>query len=70
MAVAEDIGRNIQSRRRELNLSQRALARRVRVSVSAVYRWESGRSMPRRDHLEALTRELGISLADLIREQP
>jgi transcriptional regulator with XRE-family HTH domain len=42
-----------------------ALAHRIGVSESAVWRWEQGIAVPRRRHLRALAREFGVSIEEL-----
>lgn len=66
--VAERIGPRIRSRRIELGLSLRELARRIHVSPSFVSRVETGRCPPSIGTLCALTTELDISADELLAE--
>jgi transcriptional regulator with XRE-family HTH domain len=45
-------------------LTKSELARRVGVSSAAVAQWESGNTAPTHEHIEAIVKEVGISLAD------
>ena len=60
-------GRFIADLRRERGLTQQQLADRLCVSYKAVSRWETGRGTPDLDNLEALSKELGVSIAELLR---
>ncbi len=46
----------IKALRLDLELTQEGLARELRVSVSAVQKWEGGRARPRGLYLKALAR--------------
>lgn len=68
-----EIGKFIAEKRREKNLTQEALAERLGVSNKTVSKWENGKSMPDYAVVEALCRELDISVAELLggqKEQP
>nr|WP_287602794.1 helix-turn-helix domain-containing protein [Thiothrix sp.] len=56
-----DIGSRIKLRRKEMKLTQEALARRVRVTAAAVSNWEAGKNELSGDSLVAVAAELGVS---------
>ena len=53
--------------RKEQGITQKQLAERLLVSDKAVSRWETGRGVPDIENLEALSRELDVSVAELLR---
>lgn len=55
------IGPRIAALRREAGLSQAELARRIRVSASAMGMYEQGRREPSGEILVAMAQELGVS---------
>lgn len=62
----ERIGRFIADLRKEKGMTQAQLAEILGVSGKTVSRWETGRNMPDYSVLEDLTRELGITVNELI----
>lgn len=52
--------------RKEQNLTQRELARRLNVTDKAISKWETGKGFPDIKLLEPLAQALGISLVELI----
>lgn len=58
-------GKRIAAARREANLSQRALAAELQVSVRTLQNYEAGKVVPYR-HLDTLSRLLGRSSAWLL----
>lgn len=54
----------IKNRRSELTLTQMAVAKKVKVSVRTVQRWEAGESRPQNAHLLRLARLLGLDPTD------
>ena len=60
-------GALIAQRRKQLAPSQAELAERLHVTDKAVRRWETGRGMPGLDSLEPLSKELGLSISELLR---
>nr|WP_325242543.1 helix-turn-helix transcriptional regulator [uncultured Oscillibacter sp.] len=52
--------------RKQLAPSQAELAERLHVTDKAVSRWETGRGMPGLDSLEPLSKELGLSISELL----
>ncbi len=63
----EKIGNFIAAMRKEKGLTQAQLAERLGVINKTVSRWEPGKNMPDYAVLEDLTRELGITVNELIR---
>lgn len=62
----QKIGQFIQARRKALGLTQQQLADKIGVTNKAVSKWELGRSVPDVGLFEALCRELGVSLPELL----
>lgn len=56
----------IRQRRRELQLTQAALAERIHVSAKAVSKWERGAGMPDVSIIPALSAVLGLSAESLL----
>ena len=56
---------NIKALREQAGLTQTELAERANVDQSAVSRWESGDTHPRRRQIPILAQALGVSLEDL-----
>lgn len=59
-------GELIARRRRELGLSQEALAEKLDVSRQAVAKWEAGQAFPAAERLALLCRVLELSPAELL----
>lgn len=62
-----ELGMQIKQRRKELNLTQEELAKRINVSRSAVSNWEIGRNYPDIQLIIQLSDELDISLDKLLK---
>lgn len=62
-------GELIAARRKELELSQEELARRIHVTDKAVSKWETGRGMPGIQSLEPLAEVLELSVSELLSGQ-
>lgn len=60
------IGDYILKLRRKKNLTQEELARKVYVTNKAVSRWETGKSLPEVETLYLLSKELGVSVNDIL----
>ena len=56
---------NIKALREQAGLTQAELAERANVDQSAVSRWESGDTHPRRRQMPILAQALGISVEEL-----
>ncbi len=67
---ATKTGSFIAQLRKERGLTQKELAQQLLVSDKAISRWEAGHGMPDLDNLEALSRELDVSIAELLRGEP
>ena len=61
------IGANIEKYRKARNISRSDLAEKMQVSLSTVYRWESGDRIPDVTMLMKLCRLLGVSADTLLR---
>ena len=61
------IGANIEKYRKARNISRSDLAAKMQVSLSTVYRWESGDRIPDVTMLMKLCRLLGVSADTLLR---
>ena len=62
----EKIGKFILENRKKKNLTQSELAKRLKVSNHTISNWENGKSMPSYELLIPLTKELNISITELI----
>ena len=62
----EKIGKFILENRKKKNLTQNDLAKRLKVSNYTISNWENGKSMPSYELLIPLTKELDISISELI----
>ena len=60
------IGDFISENRKKLNLIQTELAKKLNVSNHTISNWENGKSMPSYELLIPLTKELNISISELI----
>ncbi len=56
----------IQEARKRLGLTQEELAEQIGVSRQALAKWESGKTLPDIERAAALSRILGIPLAELV----
>ena len=63
---AKQLGDFISGRRKELKLTQAALAAKIHVTDKAISRWERGVGMPDINNLESLAEALDISLIELM----
>ena len=59
-------GALITAARKERNLTQKDLAQALHVSAQAVSKWECGKSFPDVSMLEPLSRELGLTVSELL----
>ena len=60
------VGQFITKKRKEKNLTQEQLAERLNVSNKTVSKWECGKCMPDYSLVEALCKELDISIGELL----
>ena len=65
----ESFGLRLRRLRRALGMSQGELAKLLGVSDPAVCGWELNKSRPKPGRMNALAKLLGVSLADLVREE-
>ena len=63
-------GNNLQTIRKQNQLSQEALAEMLGVSRQAVSKWELGDGYPEVDKLLLLSKKLNVSLDDLMADEP
>lgn len=63
----EKIGEFIALKRKEKNLTQRDLAKKIGVTDKAVSRWETGLGCPDVSILEILSKELDVSVLELLK---
>ena len=68
MALTDTVAKNIQLVRKQQKLSQQALAKKARVSVSYVSMLERGTRVPPLDTLEVLAKALGVAPLYLCQE--
>lgn len=61
-----EMGTRIAVRRKELGLTQEALAAQLQVSPQAVSGWERGKTVPEAERLEAIAASLQISVSALL----
>lgn len=64
---AKELGEYIAQKRKEKQITQKELAKRLNVTDKAVSRWERGLGFPDINTLEPLANALGITLAELMR---
>ena len=62
----EKISKLIKEKRKEKNLTQENLANKLNVTEKAISRWETGRGTPDISLLLPLSKELGISVSELL----
>ena len=60
------IGESLQHLRKRKNFTQEALAERIGVSRQTIAKWETGESTPDLAMASALSRELDVSLDELV----
>lgn len=60
------LGQNIQTARKAKGISQEALAEKIGVSRQALGKWEKDTALPGVDNLQALAKELGVSMDALL----
>lgn len=70
MLNMERVGRKISELRRERNMTQMELADQMGISFQAVSNWERGNSMPDISKLPELAGLFGVSIDELLGENP
>ena len=63
----EKIGEFIKTKRKEMNLTQKELAERINVTDKAISKWERGQGCPDVSLLEVLSKELNVSILELLK---
>lgn len=63
----ETIGKFIQEKRKEKQLTQKQLAYKLGVTDKAVSKWERGQGCPDVSILEILSKELGVSILEILK---
>ena len=63
----ETIGKFIQQKRKEKQLTQKELAYKLGVTDKAVSKWERGQGCPDVSILEILSKELGVSILEILK---
>lgn len=63
-----DIGKNIKTMRKALNMEQSELAKRLNVSNKTISSWECGRTEPKMDMIEKLSVIFGLKKSELLEE--
>ena len=63
---ASETGKFISSKRREKELTQKELAEKLGVTDKAVSKWETGRGLPDVSVLEDLSKELEVSVSEIL----
>ena len=69
MMDAKKFGTFIQTRRKELGMTQTQLAEKLGVTDKAISRWERGVGFPDISLLEPLAQALGVSVVELMRSE-
>ena len=64
---AKELGKYIAKKRKEKQITQKELAKRLNVTDKAVSRWERGIGFPDINTLEPLADVFGITLTELMR---
>lgn len=67
----DNIGERVRAKRQALDLTQEALARRAEVSLNLINRVERGETRdPHISTLSSIAEALGVSVAELLAEEP
>ncbi len=64
--MGNTLGQFVRQRRESIGLSQRALAKKAKISHSAIYRLEGGEVVSETETIEAIALALGLTLNDLL----
>jgi transcriptional regulator with XRE-family HTH domain len=70
MSLTEIVARNLQAARAQRKLTQSALARKAKVSISYVSMLERGERTPPLETLEVMAKALSVSPLALLQKQP
>lgn len=63
----EKIGKFIMERRQAKNMTQEALAQKLSITDKAISKWENGRCLPDISILDELSKELDITVNELLK---
>ena len=63
----EQIGKFIQKKRKEKNLTQKELAQKLNITDKAISKWERGLGCPDVSILELLAKELDVSILEILK---
>lgn len=66
---AAKLGVFIAQLRKEVNMTQAELARKLNVTVQAISKWERGKGLPDINTLEPLAEALGVSIIEIMKAQ-
>lgn len=66
MSIARNFGRQLEARLRRLGLSDRDLAREVKVSSAIASAWARGEVLPRQKYWDDICRVVDCSYAELV----
>ena len=66
MSLTNIVAQNLLDARKQLNISQQAVAKKARVSVSYISMLERGERTPPLETLEVLAKALGVAPLDLL----
>ena len=61
-----NVGKNITKFRKEKNLTQEELAKKINISAKAISSYENNRNLPNIETLISLSQELGVSINDIL----
>ena len=64
------LGRHIRHRREVLAMTQQELADRLRVSINAIFQWESGRALPKHSYRDRVSEFIGGNIYTLHESPP
>lgn len=69
MSLAKLVAQNLFAARKQRNLSQQAVAKKARVSVSYISMLERGERTPPLETVEVLAKALGVSPLELLQDR-
>jgi transcriptional regulator with XRE-family HTH domain len=64
--IAKRFGRNLRTARKEAGFTQDRLAAEAIMDRATISRFENGLCLPRLDHIQRLTKAIGVQVADLL----
>ena len=66
----DSVGKNIKERMREHDISDTELARALKVSIQAVWRWKNGVCVPSIDHIANMASLFGVTMEEILGMKP